>query len=236
MSISDRLKDSKLQEFIGPDGIRILSSAVHKVFAKTDADAVFDTLQLKSRAMFTWLQKSAPKDIAELKDLSIPSTNYYLHLIKAGNDIYTGSITQKGNVKDVEITQFVGVALPEIASHVLVLPDFENELNKSDDYRDIKDLQNVVEFLVGNFLFGEQKKNSIILEKGESQSACPDCGEKIKISLDGSKLCVCYRIFGNSSLHVAKSEDGKLKVTFGSKWDKQNIYLFAKALKNSLKK
>lgn len=238
VSIADNLKNSKLQDFVGPDGIRILSKAVRKVFAESDADTsiIFDHLQLKSRAMFTWLQKMAPTEIAESKYFKIPSTDYTLELIKADNDAFSGYIRKKEIATDVPLYALTGVSLPEVAGKILLLPEFESELNKSDNYKELGDLQNVVDFLVGNFLFGEQKKQILVLEKGESQSACPDCGGKIKVSEDGSRLCICYRIFGNSSLHVAKSEDGKMKITFGSQWDKKNVFLLAKALKNSLKR
>jgi len=229
MSLQDKLKQEQLSDFIGPTGSAVLIKSLKTVFNQDDEGLIktLEQLQIKNRALCSWISLLSKKldEPGDAVKVIIPSTKHTLELVKADKHIYTAILGEQ---------QIVGKDLPSIASELMTLPEFEEHLDKS-EAKSLPQVQEVIGFLVKEFLFPEKKHNTLNLNKSEGNSKCPDCGEQIRISETGSKLCFCYKFLGNNSLHIAKSENG-LKITFSNRWDKQNILMLAQALKNTLKK
>jgi hypothetical protein len=72
-----------------------------------------------------------------------------------------------------------------------------------------------------------KKEYSVELAKGETKD-CPDCGQTI-FNGSGISSCLC---FGESKkVYLKKTEDG-IKVSFGPKWDVENIEMLLEILRN----
>lgn len=225
----ENLKQEQLADFIGPNGSAVLIKSLRKVFNQDD-DGLVKTLvqlQVKNRALCSWIDLLSKKTIEPGDSIKayIPTTQKILELVKADKDIYTAILGE---------TQIVGKDLPTIASELMLLPEFEESLDKS-EVQPLPQVQEVISFLVKEFLFPDKKHNTLNLNKSEQSACCPDCNELIKISPENTKLCFCYKFLGNNSLHIAKSDKG-LKITFSNKWEKQNILMLAQALKTALQK
>jgi len=227
MSLTEQLKP--LSDFIGPNGQSVLLKSLKKVFNQDDETLLktLDNLQIKNRALCSWLSIQSQKlnEPGDSVVSFIPSTQHNLQLIKADKNIFTAILGE---------TKIEGKELPFIASQLMLLPEFEESLNKS-EVESLPQIQEVVHFLVKEFLFPEKKHQTLNLSKSEGKVRCPDCNELISISSEKTKLCFCYKFIGANSMHIAKSENG-LKITFSDKWSKQNILMLAQALKETLKR
>lgn len=73
----------------------------------------------------------------------------------------------------------------------------------------------------------KNKKYAIVLEKTESIS-CPDCGQRI-FNETGFSACVCLGDAGK--VHFKKTENNKVKLSFGKNWDKDNLEMLLEILR-----
>ncbi len=97
------------------------------------------------------------------------------------------------------------------------------------------ELNKTIQVLVDSHMEFLKKSVKLNLDKSEATSVCPDCHQGISLSTNASKLCICYKWIGNNSIHIEKNDKNGLTLHFGKKWDKDNISLFSRALKNKLK-
>jgi len=144
-------------------------------------------------------------------------------------------ISLHGGERTSEVIETIeGRSLPVIASRLMNLEPYQDELNENEFVNSV-DLNKTIQILVDKHLDFLRKSTKLLLNKSETATICPDCQQGISIGDISSKLCICYKFMGNNSIHITKNDKGGLTLHFGKKWDQDNIALFSKALKNKLR-
>ena len=215
--------EKNIQEYLGPQGVAVLKKALKQ--SDTDSDnwsEMVDSMQIMPRSVIAWAHNLV-KNLTDSKEkfAGIPGTEYVISITKKDNK-FDYQIVKKTET----VIQESSVELPGVVMSLLKVTDSMNNIEKAVDS---EELQKAINFLVEKFHFTKDKI-SVTISKSESSATCPDCNQKIQLSTDKNKLCICFKIFKNH-LHVNKSEDGRLKVNFDGKWDRKNIFLLVSALK-----
>lgn len=237
------LKQTDIVAFVGKDGVNLLAKALEKVFVEShySASDLAKSLHLKTRCLLAWLEnvsKNYPFTQVPLTQ-SIDSKNFQditISFVEPNKTIIRKrehSLHGLGKKNEI-IETLENASLPEVAVKLLNLPQYEDELDNS-DFINSPELNKTIKLLVDRHIEFLKKSNKLLLNKAETQAECPDCGQSIIIGDKSPKLCICYKFFGNNSIHIVKNETGGLTLHFGKKWDQQNIALFSQALKNKLK-
>lgn len=242
MFLSD-LKNDDIVAFIGKDGVAILSKALEKVFAESHGSAtdLVKSLHLKTRCLMAWVENvSKHGSFAQIPLTKSVTDISFKDVVLSFEDGNTAVIRNRDvNLHSKErsysvIETIENATLPVIASRVMNLEQYQDELNEN-EFVNSASLNKTVKELVDSHLDFLRKSATLQLSKSEAEAVCPDCQQRISISSTSAKLCVCYKFFKNASLHVEKNDKNGLTVHFGKQWDKENIALFSKALKSKLK-
>lgn len=225
--------NQKIQELIGSKGFIVLRKAIAGIpnldIAKTDE--YLQDMQIVSRGLCHWFQKSLTnieKNTNSFCEFKIPTTEFSILVKKNINNEFSGNFLSKNNDK----IEFINASLPHVIALFLTISDnFDVEKEEKQDL--FKSLQNLINYFVDQNLFNV-KNIEIQLNKNENSAICPDCKESIKLDEQNKKLCFCYKFLGKNSLHIYRDAQDNLKVSFDSKWEKENIALLAKVLKKRI--
>ncbi len=238
------LKNTDIVAFVGKDGVGILSKALERVFAEShyNASDLIKSLHLKTRCLMAWLENISKNNVSLSQ---IPLTNIITET-HFKDHVLSFIVNNKAVIHKREVSRFQmgnniesviemdNPSLPEIASHLMNLEQYQDELDNSDFFNS-SDLNKTIQILVDKHMDFMRKSVKLKLDKSEAQTICEDCGQNIALSTNSSKLCICYKFMGNNSIHIEKNDKGGLTLHFGKKWDQENIALFTRALKSKLK-
>lgn len=225
--------NQKIQQLIGPKGFVVLRKAVAGLpnLDITKADEYLQEMQIVPRSLCRWFSKSLNslrKTSDEFVSINIPATDFSIKIKKNQKNEFTGSFLGKNDTK----IDFNNATLPHVIALFLTVSDnFDSE--KEDQQELFKSFQGIINSFVDKHLF-DVKNIEIQLNKNENSAFCPDCKELIKLDENHKKLCVCYKFLGKNSLHIYRDNHNNLKVSFNSKWEKENIALLAKVLKKHI--
>lgn len=237
------LKNTDLVAFVGKDGVGILIKALEKVFAEShyNASDLVKSLHLKTRCLMSWLENVTKNDTSFVQ---IPLTqvitdtmfkDFTLSFVENKAIIRKREFSRYGLEKTTEIVETIeNPTLPEIASRLMNLEQYQQELNESEFFNS-SELNKTIQILVDKHMDFMRKSVKLKLDKSEADTVCEDCRQNISLGTNSSRLCICYKFMGNNSIHIEKNDKGGLTLHFGKKWDQENIALFTKALKNKLK-
>lgn len=237
------LKNTDLVVFIGKDGVNVLSKALEKVFAEShyNASDLSKSLHLKTRCLMAWLENISKNNVPFAQ---IPLTkvitdtqfkDYVLSFVEDKAIIRKRENSRVGFGNNITVIETIEKpSLPAIASHLMNLEQYQDELDSS-EFINSTELNKTIQILVDKHMDFLRKSVKLNLNKSETDATCEDCGQPISLGTNNSKLCICYKFMGNNSIHVEKNDKGGLTLYFGKKWDNENIALFSRALKNKLK-
>ncbi len=238
MSYFSDLKNTDLVAFVGASGLSVLAKALEKVFVETDlsASSLSKSLHLKSRCLMAWLEHN------QTTTAKIPLTTKITDTLITDNTLAFEKNTAYINSREITkfarraetVVEIPNYTLPELAAQILSLPQYDDEINSDAPFQAIPELDKAISSLVKRHCEFLQTSQKLQLAKNEGQAICQDCGEYIKVSETGASLCICYKAFKNGSLHMVKNDKGGLTVHFSKSWDRENIALFSRALKNRI--
>lgn len=214
--------DKKLEAFIGPEGVSVIRKAVGHITDSADQEKYVNALQILPRAAMSWVYNITKSlDKGQTKEVKIPGLDFNLKITKNTPSKFSGSLGEASF--ENEILPNIGVSL--LKSIDCLDLDIQ-EVNEKVE----QEIQKAINFLVNRHLV---PKVSVKLAKNELNARCPDCNENIRLSEDGNKLCICFKVM-NRHLHLSKNTDGSYKCQFPSSWSKDQIVLLINTLKKNL--
>lgn len=217
----DNSLEKTIIDYMGPQGVNLIKKALKdKNLDSANVEQYLIDLQILPRAVLSWAHNAIEKAISTQKSFSLPSTEYIVNISKNGQKLSYSLVKKTETIitkSEVEVPEFV-LDLFKLTKSFEQISDFDADHT----------IQKAIDFFVKKFHFSNIL--SATIKKSETETACPDCGQQIKIDENHQKLCLCFKIF-KKHLHIKKNTDGNYQLKFDGNWDKTSAYLLIKALK-----